>query len=100
MNPTIGFCRQNARHIQWWNLTAARRMSRTAKAHAVAVAKQSIQPSKQITFDDLGLYPPIVASLRAAFPNVQYPTEAQSKFIPAVLSGKDVLLRDATGSGK
>ena len=76
-------------------------MSRSAEAHAVAVAaKQSTQPSKCITFDDLGLYPPIVASLRAAFPNVHYPTAAQIKFIPAVLSGKDILLRDATGSGK
>lgn len=52
------------------------------------------------TFEGLGLHPPIVASLRAAFPNVVRPTEAQSKFIPAVLADKDVLLRDETGSGK
>jgi superfamily II DNA/RNA helicase len=75
-------------------------MSRSAEAHANAVAKQSTQPSKRTTFEDLGLHPPIVASLRAAFPNVQYPTEAQEKFIPAIISGKDVLLKDATGSGK
>lgn len=52
------------------------------------------------TFEGLGLHPPIVASLRAAFPNVVRPTEAQIKFIPAVLADKDVLLRDETGSGK
>jgi superfamily II DNA/RNA helicase len=75
-------------------------MSRSAEAHATAEVTQSAQPRKRATFDDLGLHPPIVASLRAAFPNVQYPTEAQEKFIPAILSGKDVLLKDATGSGK
>lgn len=72
-------------------------MSRSAEAHADEVAKQLAQPA---AFDDLGLHRPILASLRTAFPNVQYPTEAQKKFIPAILSGQDVLLRDATGSGK
>jgi superfamily II DNA/RNA helicase len=76
-------------------------MSRSAEVHASAVAKQSLtQPSKRIAFDDLGLHPPILAALRAAFPNVHYPTDAQAKFIPAILNGKDVLLKDATGSGK
>ena len=54
----------------------------------------------RVTFEQLGLHPPIAASLREAFPDVKYPTEVQTKFIPAILGGKDILLRDATGSGK
>jgi superfamily II DNA/RNA helicase len=98
---TIGFRRQSPCSIAWWNFKTARRMSRSAEAHANAVAKESTgQPTRRITFDDLGLHPPILMALRAAFPNVQYPTAAQEEFIPAILSGKDVLLKDATGSGK
>ncbi|KAG6832311.1 hypothetical protein H0H92_003544 [Tricholoma furcatifolium] len=52
------------------------------------------------TFEGLGLHPPIVSSLKAAFPNVSFPTQTQATFIPAILSGQDVLLKDETGSGK
>ncbi|TFK30762.1 P-loop containing nucleoside triphosphate hydrolase protein [Coprinopsis marcescibilis] len=52
------------------------------------------------TFEDLGLHAPIVKSLQKAFPDVEYPTDVQSVFIPAVLQEKDVFLRDSTGSGK
>lgn len=71
-------------------------MGRSAEAHAEALAS----PRARTTFADLGLHPPIIAALKSAFPNVQYPTEAQAKYIPAILSGKDVLLKDETGSGK
>ena len=57
-------------------------------------------PSEPVNFEDLGLHPPIVAALRRAFPNLARPTEAQAKFIPAILNGKDILLKDSTGSGK
>jgi superfamily II DNA/RNA helicase len=57
-------------------------------------------PSTHPKFEELGLHPPIVTALRRAFPDVVYPTEAQTKFIPAVLTGKDVLLKDFPGSGK
>ncbi|KAG5735953.1 ATP-dependent rRNA helicase RRP3 [Termitomyces sp. T112] len=86
-------------------------MGRSAEAQAEAlssaalparpsVAPETTDPTKAKTFGDLGLHPPIVASLRAAFPNVKAPTETQANFIPAILSGKDVLLKDETGSGK
>ncbi|KAJ7293470.1 P-loop containing nucleoside triphosphate hydrolase protein [Mycena rebaudengoi] len=52
------------------------------------------------SFEDLGLHPPIISSLRDAFPNITYPTLAQEKLIPAVLNDSDVLLQDETGSGK
>lgn len=52
------------------------------------------------TFEAAGIRPPIASALRAAFPNVYHPTKAQNEFIPAILSGKDVLLKDGTGTGK
>jgi superfamily II DNA/RNA helicase len=72
-------------------------MGRSTEAHADALASS---PITRATFKDLGLHPPIISALQSAFPNVQYPTEAQAKFIPAILGGKDVLLNDETGSGK
>ena len=52
------------------------------------------------TFESIGIRAPIASALRLAFPNIKYPTEAQKEFIPAILGGKDVLLKDATGTGK
>ena len=52
------------------------------------------------TFANLGVSPSICRGLREAYPNVTHPTALQTQFIPAVLSGKDVLLKDFTGSGK
>ncbi|EFI28664.1 hypothetical protein CC1G_13690 [Coprinopsis cinerea okayama7 len=77
--------------------------SNFSTAHTTEVAAGSGQPipsQPKTTFEDLGLHPPIVSSLRAAFQNVEYPTDVQSQFIPAVLDGKNVFLRDSTGSGK
>ena len=98
---TTSFLLQTGCRTQWPNLMNVSRMSRSAEANAAALAREwPAQPSERTTFSDLGLHPPILAALRAAFPNVEYPTETQERFIPAILSGKDVLLKDATGSGK
>ncbi|KAL1748521.1 P-loop containing nucleoside triphosphate hydrolase protein [Schizophyllum fasciatum] len=51
-------------------------------------------------FDALGLHRPIVDAMRAAFPHVVHPTEMQARLIPAILGGKDVILKDDTGTGK
>ncbi|RDB28623.1 putative ATP-dependent RNA helicase DDX28 [Hypsizygus marmoreus] len=81
-------------------------MSRCAEALAEALPRAEHAPpakhvpTKPATFEDLGLHPPIVAALRTAFPNIIHPTETQARFIPAILTGKDVLLKDETGSGK
>lgn len=52
------------------------------------------------SFASLGLRPPVVNALQAAFPNVKEPTNVQAQYIPAVLNGQDLLLKDSTGSGK
>lgn len=52
------------------------------------------------SFKRLGVPASVAATLRAAFPEIQSPTKTQSELIPAIISGKDVLLRDRTGTGK
>ncbi|EJT97816.1 P-loop containing nucleoside triphosphate hydrolase protein [Dacryopinax primogenitus] len=51
-------------------------------------------------FEALGIKPGIARALRESFSQVVHPTFCQAQLIPAVLEGKDVLLRDITGSGK
>jgi hypothetical protein len=53
-----------------------------------------------VSFKRLGVPASVAATLRAAFPDIQSPTKTQSELIPAILAGKDVLLRDRTGTGK
>ncbi|KAF8898856.1 P-loop containing nucleoside triphosphate hydrolase protein [Infundibulicybe gibba] len=77
-----------------------RRMSRSAELMARSSHASPEAPPQPCTFASLGLHPPIIAALQLAFPNVRTPTETQEKFIPAILTGKDILLKDATGSGK
>ncbi|KAJ6621624.1 P-loop containing nucleoside triphosphate hydrolase protein [Mycena sp. CBHHK59/15] len=74
--------------------------SRSFERHASAFDKSQVAAPKALSFEDLGLHPPIVSSLQAAFPDIRRPTQAQGKLIPAVLSGQDILLQDQTGSGK
>jgi superfamily II DNA/RNA helicase len=71
-------------------------MSRHAEA-TVHSSPPFISPS---TFESAGIRAPIASALRLAFPDVKHPTRAQTEFIPAILSGEDMLLKDATGTGK
>ncbi|CCL98300.1 uncharacterized protein FIBRA_00294 [Fibroporia radiculosa] len=54
----------------------------------------------RITFDHLGIRAEIVKVLNEAFPSVKHPTTTQQLLIRAILSNKDVLLKDHTGTGK
>jgi hypothetical protein len=52
------------------------------------------------TFEAAGVRSNVVDSLKAAFPQIQHPTEMQTRLIKATVSGQDVLLKDRTGTGK
>jgi len=52
------------------------------------------------TFEALGVDEYVVQGLKRAFPHITSPTHMQKEFIPAILSGKDILLQDRTGTGK
>ncbi|KAF9290807.1 hypothetical protein BGZ68_006041 [Mortierella alpina] len=53
----------------------------------------------QNAFESLGIYAPLATNLKSAM-TIQEPTALQRQFIPPILEGKDVLIRDTTGSGK
>lgn len=53
-----------------------------------------------LTFEELGVDYYVLRGVQRAFPHVETPTPLQSKFIPAVLEGRDVLIKDNTGTGK
>ncbi|KAG9098968.1 hypothetical protein FRC07_010569, partial [Ceratobasidium sp. 392] len=42
----------------------------------------------------------LIRAIRTAFPHVKNPTSIQSKLIPAIHRGEDIILQDETGSGK
>ncbi|RDX50433.1 P-loop containing nucleoside triphosphate hydrolase protein [Lentinus brumalis] len=54
----------------------------------------------EYSFERLRLQPSVLAALRLAFPSIKHPTPIQHRFIDAVLKGKDILLKDKTGTGK
>ena len=94
-----GFGRRACKQL--WGI---RYMSSTYEAYAESLArrKEAEEGSKerQLSFAALGLDARFIKALHSAFPNVQEPTAVQAKLIPEILSGKDILLKDATGTGK
>lgn len=96
-----------ARFARWgvcgqvWGMRA---MSSTYEAYAEALARRKPAEEglgeRRLSFAALGFEPTFVTALQKAFPNVQEPTAVQEKLIPEILSGKDILLKDGTGTGK
>ncbi|KAJ3530352.1 hypothetical protein NM688_g7723 [Phlebia brevispora] len=64
------------------------------------ISSHGKQVASPDSFEQLGLNRAVVMALQEAFPNVKQPTRMQAEFLPLVISGKDVLLKDRTGTGK
>ncbi|KAK0198227.1 P-loop containing nucleoside triphosphate hydrolase protein [Armillaria mellea] len=93
---TTTVCQRWTRQYPW----NCRYISRSAEEFVSVSAKSVPDGAPAITFETLGLRPSVVNAMHAAFPNIRDPTDAQTRLIPAVLSGMDVLVTDDTGSGK
>ena len=57
------------------------------------------QRSNQIRFSEIGIKGMLSSALEKQF-QIIHPTLSQKAFIPAILSGADLFIRDITGSGK
>ncbi len=66
--------------------------------------KNADQTSRQLNaslpFAGLGLSRPVRLGLKSAFSAVTKATDAQATLIPAIIQGKDVMIKGHTGSGK
>ncbi|CAG8433022.1 6320_t:CDS:2 [Ambispora gerdemannii] len=60
---------------------------------------EKINPAKETGFVGLGIRPQICDALDQHF-HIITPTHCQRKIIPPILEGRDVIIRDLTGSGK
>ncbi|KAJ3266285.1 hypothetical protein HDU77_001774 [Chytriomyces hyalinus] len=56
-------------------------------------------PMSNLSFEAIGASPRISANLLSGF-SITHPTETQAALFPAVLSHRDLVLKDVTGSGK
>ncbi|KAH7912611.1 P-loop containing nucleoside triphosphate hydrolase protein [Hygrophoropsis aurantiaca] len=79
----------------------ARYMSSNARPPTSSQKRVNTQDAEEkVTFEAIGVKPPIVVALRGAFPDIAHPTTMQKKLIPAVIGSQDILLQDFTGTGK
>lgn len=62
--------------------------------------KTSPELKTPLPFAGLGLPRPVRVGVKSAFPGVANATDAQSTFIPAIVQGKDVMIKGHAGSGK
>ncbi|XP_077416890.1 ATP-dependent DNA helicase DDX31 isoform X1 [Vanacampus margaritifer] len=69
------------------------------KVHRPKVRQLTEKIFTSESFSDLNLHPHLVATLNKVF-NVSTLTSVQKRSIPALLSGRDAIVRSQTGSGK
>ncbi|KAF9988771.1 hypothetical protein BGZ75_008605 [Mortierella antarctica] len=74
-------------------------LSTKARAPTALLTAPKHRSIHQNAFESLGIYAPLATNLKNAM-TIQEPTALQRQFIPPILEGKDVLIRDTTGSGK
>ncbi|KAF9787222.1 P-loop containing nucleoside triphosphate hydrolase protein [Thelephora terrestris] len=74
----------------WW---------KTLRRNNSTVAKPGPELA-DLSWKRLGVPASVAATVRSVFPHIEKPTKTQARLIPAILSGKDVLLKDQTGTGK
>jgi hypothetical protein len=93
------------RHVMHWHsVKTISKHSGWACARFASQLKHANHAFRQLDdslpFADLGLSKPVRLGLKSAFPSVATATDAQAKLIPAIIQGKDVMIKGDTGSGK
>lgn len=74
-------------------------LSRYNLCRALHTARQK-ENKQTLSFEELGVDHYVLKGVKRAFPHVETPTPLQLNFIPAILEGRDVLIKDNTGTGK
>jgi len=83
------------------DVTTDLRHGTTPVYHDLDNLETRVGPSlSAVSFRSVGIEPSLLNALRRAFPHVQRPTTVQAKLIAEILGGRDILLKDDTGSGK
>jgi hypothetical protein len=91
----IHVSKYQARHTFSTSLNVAVRLLHSSRRLGDEQASNALE-----TFESLGVDEYVVRGLKRAFPHITSPTSMQKEFIPAIMSGNDVLLQDRTGTGK
>lgn len=73
--------------------------TRTAHGPAFSVIRARLLTTDCANFENLGLSKATAQRLTKVF-NISEPTAMQRQLLPAIMTGKDVLLKDTTGTGK
>lgn len=81
-------------------ITVVNLSSRSFRTSASSGHENRVVGTLPDTFESLGVDEFVVRGVKRAFPHINGPTIMQKEFIPAIMSGKDILLQDQTGTGK
>jgi hypothetical protein len=99
-----GFCRFHFRSCSVNSMIGLRSLNKTRHRYflfsILRVSHLSHAASKTPSFQDIGVNEFVIEGMNRAFPHIKNPTPTQEQFISTILSGKDVLIQDKTGTGK